>query len=149
MNDKISNITLQLAKEYTDEHGGGGGGGTTNYNELDHLPTVNGVEFKGTMTGDTLGLVDTDDLGDLATKDSASGNYTPQGSVSVSQGTDTTTKVNSITAVGTLPSFSVSEETLIFDAGSLPTKGADTDVVTASGTRTATFSGTQASISVS
>lgn len=88
-------------------------------------------------------------LGSLAFKNSASGSYTPAGSVSVTDGDDTTTTVNSITAVGTLPVFTVSGEVLTFDAGTLPTKGADTTVVTASGTRTASFSGTAATITVS
>lgn len=89
------------------------------------------------------------DLGSLAFKNSASGTYTPAGTVSVTEGDDTTTTVNSITAVGTLPEFSYSNEVLTFSAGSLPTKGADTTVVTASGTRTASFSGTEATITVS
>lgn len=88
-------------------------------------------------------------LGALAFKNSASGSYTPVGTVNVTEGDDTTTTVNSITAVGTLPAFTVSGETLIFDAGTLPTKGADTTVVTASGTRTAAFTGTAATITVS
>lgn len=85
-------------------------------------------------------------LGTLAAKNSASASYTPAGSVSVTQGTDTTTTVNSITNVGTLPSFSYANEKLTFNAGSLPTKGSDTTVVTASGTRTASFLGTAATI---
>jgi len=76
----------------------------------------------------------------------ASASYTPAGSVSVTQGTDTTTTVNSITDVGTLPSFSYANETLTFNEGTLPTKGSDTTVVTASGSRTASFSGTAATI---
>lgn len=90
-------------------------------------------------------------LGALAYKDSASGNFTPVGTVSVTDGADTTTTVNSITAVGSLPSFSYDSTTeeLTFNAGSLPTKGADTTVVTASGARTATFSGTQGNVIVS
>lgn len=88
-------------------------------------------------------------LGSLAFKNSASGSYTPAGSVSVTEAEDTTTTVNSITAVGTLPVFTVSGETLIFDAGTLPTKGDNTTVVTASGARTASFSGTEATITVS
>lgn len=66
--DKVSLATLALAKAYTDEHGGGGGG-TSNYNDLTHKPTVNGVEFKGTMTGETLGLVDAEDGKGLSTND--------------------------------------------------------------------------------
>ena len=66
--DRVSLATLALAKAYTDEHGGGGGG-TSNYNDLTHKPTVNGVEFKGTMTGATLGLVDAEDGKGLSTND--------------------------------------------------------------------------------
>ena len=68
MKDKVSLATLALAKEYTDSHGGGGGG-TDNYNDLTHLPTVNGTEFKGTMTGATIGLVDAVSGKGLSTND--------------------------------------------------------------------------------
>ena len=88
-------------------------------------------------------------LGSLAFKNSASTTYTPAGTVTVTDGSDTTTTVNSITAVGTLPEFTVSGETLTFSAGTLPTKGEDTTVVTASGARTASFSGTEATVTVS
>jgi hypothetical protein len=88
-------------------------------------------------------------LGALAYKNSASGSYTPAGTVTVTEGDDTTTTVNSITAVGTLPSMTVSGETLVFDPGTLPTKGDNTTVVTASGTRTAAFTGTAATVTVS
>lgn len=88
-------------------------------------------------------------LGALAFKSSASGSYTPAGSVTVTDGADTTTTVNSITAVGTLPSMTVSGETLTFSPGTLPTKGDDTTVVTASGARTASFSGAPATVTVS
>ena len=67
--DRVSLATLALAKAYTDEHGGGGGGGTDNYNDLTHLPTVNGVEFKGTMTGATLGLVNAENGKGLSAND--------------------------------------------------------------------------------
>lgn len=87
-------------------------------------------------------------LGALAFKSTASGSYTPAGTITVTDGEDTTTTVNSITAVGTLPEFTVSGETLTFSPGTLPTKGTDTTVVTASGARTASFSGTAATISV-
>lgn len=55
-------------------------------------------------------------------------NYTPDGSVS-EVGLNTTT-VNSITDVGTLPTFSISGETLTFTPGTLPTKGENTTVAT-------------------
>lgn len=130
-------------------------------------------------------LGDLDALGDLAWKDSASGSYTPTGSVSVSTNSTTnktatvskassgaatytpegsvsaptisvatagaTTTVNSITDVGTLPSFSatVSNEnlTLGFSQGTLPTKGSNTTVKTGDASYTAsapTFTGTGA-----
>lgn len=119
----------------------------------------------------------------LAFKDSASGSYTPAGTVSVSTNATTnktatvspagsgdatytpagsvaaptvsvssagsTTTVNSITAVGSLPAFgaTVSSEnlTLTWDAGSLPTKGSDTTVKTGDASYTASapsFTGT-------
>lgn len=106
-------------------------------------------------------------LGTLAYKNSASGSYTPQGSISkitpagsvtVTPSTSTTT-VNSITAVGSLPSltYDSTNEKLTFNAGSLPTKGGNTTVVTGvtttgsfTGTAvTPTFTGTQATITVS
>ena len=59
---------IALAKAYTDAHGGGGGG-TSNYNDLTHLPTVNGHEFKGTMTGSDIGLVDAESGKSLSSND--------------------------------------------------------------------------------
>lgn len=90
-------------------------------------------------------------LGALAFKNSAEATYTPAGSVSISEAADTTDTVNGITAVGTLPSFSYdsSNEQLTFNAGALPTQGSAKTFVTASGARTASFSGTQATITVS
>lgn len=104
-------------------------------------------------------------LGALATADTAEATYTPAGTVSeitpagtidMSSSTSQDTTVNSITAVGTLPSmtYTAATETLTFDPGTLPTKGADTTVLTGvtlaasfSGTAvTPTFTGTQATI---
>lgn len=36
----------------------GGSGGTTDYNSLENIPTINGVEVKGDLTGENLKLVD-------------------------------------------------------------------------------------------
>lgn len=80
MKDKVSLATLALAKAYTDEHGGGGGG-TSNYNDLTHKPTVNGVEFKGTMTGETLGLVDAENGKGLSANDYTDADKTIVGGV--------------------------------------------------------------------
>ena len=99
-------------------------------------------------------------LGALATKDSASGTFTPSGSVSapsisVNQAGSTTT-VNSITDVGSLPAFgaTVSNEvlTLSWNAGSLPTKGANTTVKTGDASYTASqpsFTGSAETVTVS
>ena len=38
--------------------GGGGGGGTTNYNDLENKPTINGTEIKDALTGEDVGLID-------------------------------------------------------------------------------------------
>lgn len=86
---------------------------------------------------------------------SGTATYTPEGSVSaptITVGTaGSTTKVNSITAVGTLPSLTttVANETLTigWSAGTLPTKGSDTTVKTGDASYTAsapTFTGTGA-----
>lgn len=99
-------------------------------------------------------------LGDLATKDTASGSYTPAGTISAPtvdiDTPGTTTTVNSITDVGTLPTLTttVSNEilTIGFSQGTLPTKGNDVTVKTGDGSYTATaptFSGTTDTITVS
>lgn len=43
-------------KNYVDRHssGGGGGGGTTNYNELENKPSINGVVLSGNKTSEDL-----------------------------------------------------------------------------------------------
>lgn len=71
-------------------------------------------------------------LGSLAFKNSASGSFKPAGSVSAIE--LNTATVNSITAVGTLPTFTASGETLTITAGTLPTRG--TDVTVATGVKT-------------
>lgn len=71
-------------------------------------------------------------------KGTGTANYTPEGSVAAPtisvKTAGTTTTVNSITAVGTLPSLTttVADETLTigFNQGTLPTKGANTTVKT-------------------
>lgn len=99
-------------------------------------------------------------LGALAYKDSASGAFTPSGSVSapniqVNQA-GSTTIVNSITDVGSLPAFgaTVANEvlTLTWNAGALPTKGANTTVKTGDASYTASqpsFTGSSGTVTVS
>ena len=115
--------------------------------ELGGMAQYNGVEF--VWNDSAWQEMGHGNFGSLAFKSSAEGSYTPAGSVAITKGTDTTATVNSITAVGTLPSFTASGETLVFDAGTLPTKGSDTTVITARGTDTAAFTGTAATITVS
>lgn len=97
----------------------------------------------------------TGSLGALAFKNSATGSYTPAGSVSAPTVTLATTTVNSITGVGTLPelSMSVSNETLTvsFSQGTLPTQGGATTVATGtvSSVSQPSFTGTAATIEVS
>ena len=81
-------------------------------------------------------------FGALAFVDEVVASYTPVGTNS--KPTTTTATVNSITAVGTLPTMTVTSETLIFNPGTLPTKGSDTAVVT--DVAAPTFTGTVATI---
>ena len=107
------------------------------------------VKNKSGHTGDT--------AGDLAYKDSVSASYTPQGSVAapvISVATaGSTTTVNSITDVGTLPQLTttVTDEilTIGWSTGTLPTKGSDTTVKTGDAAYSAdapAFTGTAATI---
>ena len=95
-------------------------------------------------------------LGALAYKNTASGSYTPAGTVeaptiSVKTAGSTTT-VNSITNVGTLPTYTVSGEVLTLTQGKLPTKGSNQTVKTGDAAYQATapkFTGTTGSVTVS
>lgn len=103
---------------------------------------------KSNFSGSYNDLTDKPDFGDLALKDSAQATYTPAGNVSVSKGEDTKTTVNSITDVGTLPTVTVEGEAMTITVGTLPTKGEDVSVVTASASVSASFTGTEATIAV-
>ncbi len=86
-------------------------------------------------------------LGALAQKDSASGSYTPNGTITGGAVSLSYTTVNSINNVGSLPTLTATVEneilTIAFNQGSLPTKGTDTSVATGVQTFTQpTFSGT-------
>lgn len=97
-------------------------------------------------------------LGDLAYKDSASGSYTPEGTVEapVITVTPNTDSVSGMDSVGALPNFTatVANEVLTFgwDAGSLPTKSTAQTFVTGISSATAsnpTFTGTAKNVTVS
>lgn len=91
-------------------------------------------------------------FGALAFKSSASGSYTPAGTVAITKGEDTTASITPFGSAGTLPNayFTVSGETATFNfsAGTLPSGGTAVTAVTARGTDTAAFTGTAATITV-
>lgn len=117
---------------------------------LGGMASYNGSEF--VWNGSAWQELGKNNFGALAFKSSASGSYTPTGTVAITQGTDTTDSVTPISGVGTLPdaTWSVSGETatFAFDAGTLPTAGTAVTVITARGTDTAAFTGTEATITV-
>ena len=91
-------------------------------------------------------------FGALAFKSSASGSYTPAGSVAITKGTDTKQSIVGVSANGTLPDayFTVSGETATFNfsQGALPTLASAVEAITARGDDTAAFTGTAATITV-
>lgn len=142
------------------------------------MAQYSGEEFA--FNGTAWQAIGKNNFGDLAFKNSASGDYTPAGTVSQPTFTGTqgnisvtgtpsgtistglgnanytpageisnvelsTTTVNSITAVGTLPTFTISGENLTFTPGTLPTKGENTTVATGVSTQPA-FTGTGANL---
>lgn len=118
-------------------------GNITNYEKKEFIFNGSAWQEFGDLSG----------LGSLAFKDEATGTYTPSGSVSKPTTTVelNTTTVNSITAVGTLPTFTVTGETLVLTAGTLPTKE---DVTVATGVKSVdttkpSFVGTKTSVTVS
>lgn len=88
-------------------------------------------------------------LKSLAYKDSASGSFTPSGTNSGGNVTLSKTTVNSITNVGSMPTFTVNGTNLTITNGTPPTKGADVSVATDIDTITQpTFTGTQGTVTV-
>lgn len=96
---------------------------------------------------------DTTGLGDLAYKDTASATYTPAGTIGAQSVnlTPTTTSVTGIDSVGTLPTMTVTGETLVLTQGTLPTKQTATAAYTGLSATVdqGTFTGTEATITVS
>ena len=115
------------------------------------LVSYSGSEF--VWNGSAWQEMGKNNFGALAFKNSASGSYTPAGSVAITKGEDTTASITPIATVGTLPeaSWTISGETatFAFSAGTLPTAGTAVSAVTARGTDTAAFTGTEATITVS
>lgn len=125
--------------------------------------TVTQPTFSGSVTTSTgkftpsgsVNLSNTNKTATVSKASSGTATYTPEGSVAAPtisvKTAGSTTTVNSITAVGTLPSFTttVADENLTFgwSAGTLPTKGANTTVKTGDAAYQAsapTFTGTGA-----
>ena len=122
-------------------------GGESKIANLGGMASYSGSEF--VWNGSAWQELGKNNFGALAFKSSASGSYTPAGSVAITKGTDITTPITPIATVGSLPSWTVSGETATFNPGTLPTKGTAVSAVTARGTDTAAFTGTAATISVS
>ena len=118
--------------------------------KLGGMASYSGSEF--VWNGSAWQELGKNNFGALAFKSSASGSYTPAGTVNVTQGNDTTASVTPFGTAGSLPDayFTVSGETATFNwsAGTLPTAGTAVDVVTAAGAVTAAFVGTAATITV-
>ena len=117
-------------------------------NATDNKTATVSAAASGTATYTPAGTVSQPTF--TGSKGSVSVTGTPAGTVSVTPTvTVNTTTVNSITAVGTLPSWgaTVASEnlTLSWSAGTLPTKGSNTTVATGikSATATATFTGSE------
>lgn len=96
---------------------------------------------------------DLDDLGALAWEDTAEGTFTPAGTVSKPNVTVTPSKTNvpNVTNVGSMPTFTVSGETLIIGAGAAPTLGTPIEVMDGASAEldaAPTFTGTAGTVSV-
>lgn len=110
------------------------------------IAQYNGEEFA--WNGTAWQSMGRQDFGNLAFKNSVEATYTPQGTVNITKGEDTTDSVPNVTSVGTLPTFTYdsANEALTFSAGTLPTLGTAKTVVTASGAVSGAFVGTEATI---
>lgn len=93
-----------------------------------------------------------EDLGELAFEDTASGSFTPAGTVSAPTITinKTTGSIQPVSNVGSMPTYTVTGETLVIGAGAVPTLGEAMTVMTgATGSATQpTFTGTTGTVVV-
>lgn len=125
-------------------------GGESVEAEQGAVATYNDLEF--VYSGTVWQAFGHANFGALAFKSSASGSYTPAGSVSVTpaQAADTTASVTPFGTANVPTAFSVTNEVLTIVPGTAATAGTAVDVVTASGavTATAAFVGTAATITV-
>lgn len=148
----------------------------THWNQFGDLSSLGSLAYKNTasgsftpagtvsqpsFTGDTMNstgsftpagsvkLANSNKTAAVSAAESGAVTYTPDGTVSAPtisvKTAGTTTTVNSITAVGTLPNYTVSGEVLTLTQGTLPTKGKNQTVKTGDAAYQATapeFTGT-------
>ena len=122
-------------------------GGDSVLAKIGGMADYSGNEF--VWNGTTWQAMGPTNFGALAFKSSASGSYTPAGSVSVSSSGAGTASISGMASAGTLPSWTISGETAVFNAGTLPTAASAQSVLTDVGTLTGTFTGTAATVTVS
>lgn len=96
---------------------------------------------------------DLSDLGTLAYKNSASGSFTPAGTVSKPNVTVTpsTDAIQPVSDVGSMPTYTVTGETLVIGAGAVPTLGTAKEFLTGASAElasTPTFTGTAGTVTV-
>lgn len=115
--------------------------------EIGDVAQYDGTEFA--WNGSAWQELGRGDFGTLAYKNSASGSFTPSGSVSITKGSDTTSSITPISNVGSMPYFTYANDTLTYHDGSVPSAGSAISVITSRGNDTATFSGTQGTVTVS
>lgn len=119
-------------------------GDITSYNNKEFIYNGSAWQAFGDLT----------DLGTLAYKNTASGSFTPDGTVSKPNVTvtPTTASIPNVTNVGSMPTYTVTGETLIIGAGAVPTLGTPIDALTgasASLDSAPTFTGTAGTVTVS
>lgn len=119
-------------------------GDITSYNNKEFIYNGSAWQEFGDLT----------DLGTLAYKNTASGSFTPDGTVSKPNVTvtPTTASIPNVTNVGSMPTYTVTGETLIIGAGAVPTLGTPIDAVTGASAAldsAPTFTGTAGTVTVS
>lgn len=111
------------------------------------MTQYSGEEF--VWNGSAWQSIGKNNFGAMAFANTASASYTPAGTVAITAGTDSDDTVVGVSANGTLPYFTQSGETVTFNPGALPTLDSEKTFLTARGTDTAAFTGTQATVQVS
>lgn len=118
--------------------------------KLGGMASYSGSEF--VWNGSAWQEMGKNNFGALAFKSSASGTYTPAGTITVSpsQAADTTASITGVSATNVPSAFSVTNEVLTITPGTAATLASPVSAVTASGavTATAAFVGTEATITV-